>query len=122
MSGINGFLGFPFVRLDAAKRWALWREGLLSDLASNDIFVVVFNNLVAGGADVGQGCGLTGTDATFICNGAVPDHRSMAARTPRGWGVYPQGRKRLAAQRASGNRHPQTLRILWHDCVTPHPY
>jgi hypothetical protein len=68
-------------------KWASWDESSQSGVADANTFCVMFDAASAGAADVGEGAGLTGTDATFNCDGS-PNAASSYGRYNNGGGWY----------------------------------
>lgn len=67
--------------------WPGWDEAAQSGMARSKIFCVMFDATTAGAADVGEGAGLSGSDATFNCDGS-PAAVSGYGRYSNGGGWY----------------------------------
>lgn len=70
----------------AFNPWIDWDESAQAGIAGDNVFCVMFDG-AAGAADVGEGCGLSGADATFSLYGS-PNAAGAYGRHNNGGGWY----------------------------------
>ena len=90
---IDAFWGFEKKPSGGGNSWATWDETSEAGLASDDTFVVMEENINAGGSETGQGGGLTGADLVLSDVGTVdgatgsPPTRVNVAASGQAWTI-----------------------------------